>query len=560
MNADTLYYNIENLKRIAVALLLLLLALPMKPQNPSPKYEVRAVWLTTIGGLDWPSSYARSPLSIQKQQQELKDILDRLKAANINTVLLQTRVRGTTIYPSLYEPWDGCLSGQPGVSPGYDALQFAIDECHKRGMELHAWIVTIPVGKWNKLGCSRLRQKHPRMIRRIGNEGFMNPEYDETGNYLAKICREVTDRYDVDGIHLDYIRYPEAWKMQISRSQGRNNITNIVKKIHTTVKASKPWVKVSCSPIGKFDDLTRYWSRGWNAYTKVCQDAQGWLRDGLMDALFPMMYFQDNQFYPFALDWKENDYGRIICAGLGIYFLSPKEKDWSLDIIQRKMNVLRQQGIGHAYFRSKFFTDNTKGIYDFAKGDIDRHPALIPPMTWESKAKPSAPKTVRLSRKNSVLEWSGATDRSNSNRLIYNVYASPHYPVDINDGANLIATRLTQTQIAVGRKTALHFAVTATDRYGNESAPCMTEAPADSYHLSGVLLENDGKMLILPPKGQSLDADLVVIEDMTGRPVATRIYDKKASVSQLPEGMYAVKSLGRKKVMHRLGYFIIRRK
>lgn len=99
--------------------------------NPNPKYEVRAVWLTTIGGIDWPHSYAQSERSAEKQKEELRAILDRLQKANINTVLLQTRIRATTIYPSLYEPWDGCLSGFPGKSPGYDALQFAIDECHK---------------------------------------------------------------------------------------------------------------------------------------------------------------------------------------------------------------------------------------------------------------------------------------------------------------------------------------------------------------------------------------------------------------------------------------------
>ena len=118
----------------------------------TPKYEARAVWLTTIGGLDWPHSYSQSPRSMARQQQELRDILDQLAKANINTVILQTRIRGTMIYPSEYEPWDGCLSGFPGRSPGYDALAFAIDECHKRGMEIHAWVVTMPVGKWNKLG------------------------------------------------------------------------------------------------------------------------------------------------------------------------------------------------------------------------------------------------------------------------------------------------------------------------------------------------------------------------------------------------------------------------
>jgi len=86
------------------------------------------VWLTTIGGLDWPHSYAQSPTSITKQKKELQIILDQLKSAGINTVLFQTRIRGTVVYPSDYEPWDGCLSGVPNKSPGYDALEFAIEE------------------------------------------------------------------------------------------------------------------------------------------------------------------------------------------------------------------------------------------------------------------------------------------------------------------------------------------------------------------------------------------------------------------------------------------------
>lgn len=130
----------------------------------TPKHEVRAVWLTTIGGIDWPHSYAQSARSIEKQKDELRRILDQLQSAGINTILLQTRVRGTVIYPSAYEPWDGCLSGHPGKAPGYDALQFAINECHLRGMELHAWIVTMPVGKWDAMGCKLLRKDRKSVV------------------------------------------------------------------------------------------------------------------------------------------------------------------------------------------------------------------------------------------------------------------------------------------------------------------------------------------------------------------------------------------------------------
>ena len=112
-----------------------------------PKRETRAVWLTTFSSLDWPKNKATSPAGIKAQQDELCRILDRLKEVNINTVLLQTRVRGSVIYPSAIEPWDGCLTGTPGRAPGYDPLAFAVRECHKRGMELHAWLVAIPCFK-----------------------------------------------------------------------------------------------------------------------------------------------------------------------------------------------------------------------------------------------------------------------------------------------------------------------------------------------------------------------------------------------------------------------------
>jgi uncharacterized lipoprotein YddW (UPF0748 family) len=135
-------------------------------------------------------------------------MLDRLKEAGINTVFLQTRVRGTVIYPSAFEPWDDCITGRAGKAPGYDPLEFAIEECHKRGLQLHAWVVTIPIGKWKKLGCAQLNKKHPNMVKRIGEDGYMNPESPKTAEYLAKICKEIVDNYDVDGIHLDYIRYP----------------------------------------------------------------------------------------------------------------------------------------------------------------------------------------------------------------------------------------------------------------------------------------------------------------------------------------------------------------
>ena len=543
------------MKQFSLLLLISLFSLCLKAQTqqvlpwgdiPSPKHEVRAVWLTVIERLDWPRS-----TTAEAQKRELTETLDRLQQAGINTVLVHTRVRATTIYPSELEPWEGSFSGTPGKAPSYDPLQLCIDECHKRGMECHAWVVTIPIGKWNRIGAQQMRKKHPKLVKRIGEEAFMDPENAGTATYLAQLCREITHRYDIDGIHLDYIRYPEQWKIRVTRPQGRQYITNIVRAIHDAVKAEKPWVKMSCSPVGKHDNLTRYSAGGWNARTAVCQDAQEWLRQGLMDELYPMMYFQGDNFYPFAIDWKEQAHGRIVAPGLGIYFLDPKEGRWTLDMVEREMHMLRQLGLGHCYFRSRFFTENVKGVYDMGQR-FDAIPALVPPMTWEGRPSPSAPTSLTL--KGNTLSWSGAVDHSGAPYLLYNVYASEDYPVDINRAENLMSTRLMAHSLLVPARN-MNYAVTAMDRYGQESPATQLLLNAGPEYAVPLIAKSDGRPIALPAKGTMLDADFVIVETFTGQAIATYPYGPTLDVSALPDGMYQLRSLGRKGRNHRIGFF-----
>ena len=537
--------------------------------NPNPKYEVRAVWLTTIGGIDWPHSYAQSEWSAEKQKEELRCILDRLQKANINTVLLQTRIRATTIYPSQYEPWDGCLSGFPGKSPGYDALQFAIDECHKRGMEVHAWVVTIPVGKWNSYGCRQLRKRFPRLIKRIDQDGYMDPEAPQTGCYLADMCREIVQRYDVDGIHLDYIRYPETWQFRIGKDQARGNITRIVEKIHQAVKQEKTWVKMSCSPIGKFDDLSRYWSHGWNAYTKVAQDAQAWLKDGLMDELFPMMYFRGDQFFPFAIDWKEHSYGKIIAPGLGIYFLDPKEGKWNISDITSELYHLRNIGEGHAFFRNKFLLDNHQGVYDFVTAHFNRYPALVPPMTWESNKRPLQPVTLCIEEKEgtTTLRWDNSPQYEDGTAIktpsIYNnVYASKEYPVDTHDARNLILTRTTRRQLTTRTgNTPTYYAVTTTDGFGNESQAKQLNPTAvvktTTRYGKACRLTTTGESLILPSSIHETDCQYIIVKNMQEQVVhITKPQNGKINIKKIKDGVYTLNCVNYKNIEHTLGTFI----
>ncbi len=462
------------------------------PSPSAPKHEVRGVWVTTLSGLDWPKTKATNAKGREAQKAELCRLLDQLQACRINTVFLQTRVRGSLIYPGGMEPWDVALTGRYDTDPGYDPLEFAIQETHRRGMELHAWVVTIPCFKTaqaKRVGKKSLMNTNSSQLRRHADSYYLDPGQPATATYLADLCTEITRRYDIDGIHLDYIRYPENpsrfpdastfrkyGKGQKKEEWRRANITSIVRQIYTSVKSCKPWVRVSCSPVGKFRDVSRYSARGWDAYNAVFQDAQGWLRSGIMDMLCPMMYFQGDHFYPFAADWQEQCCGRTVAPGLGIYFMSPKEKDWEWGVIQRELCYTRHLGLGgQAYFRSQFLTQNTKGIMDYLQQDFYPHPALLPPMTWQHAARPETPTLCQKERVDGVTEritWKNTHIPEGG--LRYVLYASPRYPVDTTNPKHLIkVTSESEYTYSLLSRTlyGYHLVVTALDRYGNESEP-----------------------------------------------------------------------------------------
>ena len=463
-------------------------------ESECPKREIRAVWLTTLAGLDWPQTKATDRASVERQKAELCQILDRLKAAHINTVLLQTRIRGSVIYPSAIEPWDACLTGTYDRSPGYDPVAFAIEETHRRGMELHAWMVTIPVFKAEtakRMGKKSLYHTHRELLKLHGGQYYLDPGLPGTADYLSNLLAEFVAKYDVDGIHFDYIRYPEQAKSfpdaptykkygqkKAKADWRRDNITAIVRRLYREVKQRKPWVVMSSSPIGKFNDTRRYSSRGWNAYAAVHQDAQGWLREGIQDVLYPMMYFTGDHFYPFAADWQEQCHGRYVAPGLGIYFLHPGEKDWELGVVTRELHYLRQQGLaGQAMFRSRFLTDDTKGLYTYLQNHFYAHPALPPRYPWLDSIPPARPEGFTLAEQDggmALLAWQPDRGKKDKGGVRYNIYASPSYPVAAT-AENLVATLLPRPEYAFSRITlllnGLYLAVTAIDRFGNESEP-----------------------------------------------------------------------------------------
>ena len=530
------------------------------PSIARDKYEVRATWLTTLGGMDWPSQKANSPEGIKRQQEELCHILDELQAANFNTVLFQTRLRGDVIYPSYLEIFSECLTGKEGKNPNYDPLQFAIEECHKRGMAIHAWIVTIPIGNKRQirlLGRKSVVSKQPSICKQFKGNWYLDPGEPASATYLSNIVKEIVARYDIDGIHFDYMRYPEHGKRfpdyQSYRKYGkkrpidewrRDNITRIVRSLYTEVKALKPWVIVSSSPVGKYSDTKRYRSYGWNAFHEVHQDAQGWLKEGIHDALFPMMYFRDNHFFPFALDWQENKNKRWIVPGLGIYFLQAKGQEWALDDIIRQIHFTRNQHFeGQAYFRNRFLLHNTKGIWDEISRNFYLTPAVTPPLTWIDSIAPATPTLISFDEKailNShepsvTMRWEPSSTQK-AGGIYYRIYASNNYPVDTESGENIIKVCVNDSiysyAAALPWQKKRFWAITAVDRYGNESLPLECNQPS-----SNSLELFDNKLPHIPAGSQ------LIIADMTGCELIRCTHSDTSILKQLSKGTYRISLL-----------------
>ena len=514
-----------------------------------PKHEIRAVWITSLYNLDWPQTKATNARNAEKQRQELCKILDQLQEAQFNTVLFQTRLRGDVIYPSRYESFNECLTGTYGKNPGYDPLKFAIDECHKRGMELHAWIVAIPAGNLSlsrKYGNKTLARKHPELCKLYRRSWYLDPGNPDTKEYLAMITHEIVSRYDVDGIHLDYIRYPESarhfpdqahyrkyGKGKELRQWRTENITGIVRRIYNEVKSVKPWIKVSSSPVGKYNDTAKYSAKGWNARNAVFQDAQLWMKEGIHDMLFPMMYFKDNNFFPFALDWNENKNERWVVPGLGIYFMDPKEGNWQLEDVMKQIYFIRQNGLdGQAYFRNKFLLNDTRGLFTEIKDKIYQYPAMIPPMKWMDSIPPAVPeKPLFEKREISIrLQWGLPTDTTT---VCYRIYASGHYPVDISRAENIVSTHCTDNNFTYSKNDLIDgkkfWAVTAVDRFGNESGRLDLNKPLREW-LN--IYDNT-----FPKIGQN---ETLIIRSITGREIIKLAAEETDRLDELEKGFYRV--------------------
>lgn len=479
------------MRKISISFIVLITTAIQVCSQPCPATEIRAVWLTTNYNLDWP----KNKLSVDAQKNELVQLLDELKNLNFNMVLFQTRTNGEVLYRSQIEPMYRSIAKNYG-GEAFDPLAFVVKECHKRGMECHAWLITYPLGSRNhvkNLGNASVVKKHPQLVTFYKNQWYLDPGNPKTDDYLLSIVKEIVTNYDVDGIHFDYIRYPANCTNFFDQSEynrygkseprdnwRRSNINRFVGKVYDRVKSIKPWVMISSSPVGRYRPLLHNPNDGWTAYNNVYQDPIQWLNEGKHDAIFPMMYYRNKLFYPYLNDWVENSKGRFVVPGLGIYQI--QELGWQhKDIIDQMEYTRKKSASGNAFFRTEHLLNYNRDLFHEINNVYYRYPAKLPPMTWLSDTLPDPPHDLRAEKTANEfqLRWKVKNPAA---RITYNVYRTKTDNPDFNDGSTLLATGLRQpvfTYCPPEDDQAYYYFITVSDSFHNESKPCV---PAFFWH------------------------------------------------------------------------------
>jgi uncharacterized lipoprotein YddW (UPF0748 family) len=369
--------------------------------------EVRAVWLTTLLGLDWPASSLRGNIGAQKQA--LRDILDDLRRKNYNTVFFQVRSRGNAMYRSSFEPWASELSGTLGRDPGWDPLAFAIEECHARGMQLHAWFNVCRVWSRGEPPASdpvHVVRAHPEWVQRFGDDLWIDPGIPEAREFTVRVAEELAANYAIDGLHFDYVRYPDrGFKDDDTyRRHGRgksiddwrrDNISALVREAYQRCTAVRPSLQVGSAPIGIYQNLPT--AKGWEGRNAIFQDSRRWLREGYHDYVAPQIYWglvrkgSRIDFEALVEDWKRGTSARQVIAGVAAY--KDNVQPWLADHI----DAARDRGADGVVF---FRYEHVKG--DALGGRFDRR-AIPPAMPWRDPLRPNPP--MRLRTENGVLAW-----------------------------------------------------------------------------------------------------------------------------------------------------------
>lgn len=563
------------LKRSALAAVLL--AIAALPMSSGVKREVRSVWMATVWALDWPSSTS----STTAQKNEMVKYLDVLQKNNFNAVYFQVRTMSDAFYKSSYEPWSSYLTGTRGKDPGWDPLAFVVEECHKRGMECHAWVnpYRFSTGSnWSTAQDQALKSAG-MLLAYTKSDGktttILNPGLESVRKRIVDVCKEIISNYDVDGLVFDDYFYPEGipvtssagdydlWqKSGASMTFGdwrRNNVNQMVADVYKMVQQQKPYVRFGISPAGAACTSAAVAAKhgidrcpvasDWQ-YDGIFSDPVAWLEAGTIDYISPQLYWKTNHktnpFGPMTKWWSyvAKHFGRHHYASHSISFLNSSNtaSDWE-EIgkqVQFSRDYTENEAPGAVFYSAAYVTGKKQsGFGEWLQVNKFQNKALTPAIDWK-KSDLEKVQVSALSKRATVLSWAGVDN------VRYSVYAVPESvnveTLDSNIPAEYLLGVSYKTTYTMpdDKKSGYNYAVCVLDRYGNEYEPVY-------YGQSGVeCIGGNSGLTADYADGElrlSAVADEVFVYNEAGALVANSRNCNRLALS-VQAGMYIVRMIG----------------
>lgn len=473
--------------------------------NATPKRDVRGVFLTSVYNLDWPTSRTATPAV---QQAELMIILDNLKANGYNTVFLQVRPECDALYSSNLEPWSYRLTGTQGLAPNplWDPLTFAIAETHSRGLDLHAWINPYRVKASDTEYVSAVNSVlniHPSWILSASNNAnlkILNPGLPEVQNYITSVVEDISNRYDIDGIHFDDYFYPNAGMTNNQDNQTfidnnptsiatiqdwrRNNVNIMIGKVYDAIQVinqnQNKNIVFGVSPFGIWKSGTPTGIVGNSSFSALFCDPIAWLNAGKVDYLAPQLYWKitGNQDYISLSKWwndqvKAKNKQLYISQG---YYKMTDGSNWAATEIQNQIIQNRAANMdatfGQIAYRYLQIKNNDKTINTILNSAQYQYKSFAPPIIGKDDVCPNAPLNIRFEGLN--IKWDTPSPASDGDLptkyVVYTFDTANQAITNQDDGSKIIdivaGNQLTVTQNQIDNK---HFVVSSLDKNNNEN-------------------------------------------------------------------------------------------
>ena len=381
---------------------------------PEPLRQFRGAWIASVHHLNWPS---KGGLSASAQQAQLLALLDQAVSLRLNAIIFQVRPACDALYASKLEPWSQWLTGRMGGSPGYDPLEFAIREAHRRGLELHAWINPFRAIASNDTSpaANHVARTHPDWLRRYGSQQWMDPGEPQARAHTLAVCADLVRRYDLDGLHLDDYFYPYP----IKRSDGtkipfpddstyaaygkgtdrpswrRANIDAFVQALYAQVKAAKPAVKLGISPFGIWrPNVPSGIVARLDAYEELAGDSRKWLAQGWCDYFSPQLYWRidpPDQSFSALFQWwtSQNSRQRHLWPGIATDRIESSDDPGRPAGEMVRQVMLTPQGQIH--WNLGALKQNRGGLNPLLTKGPYAQSALVPASPWLGNALPARP-------------------------------------------------------------------------------------------------------------------------------------------------------------------------